>query len=156
MNINSTLFLQCIVFLGLALFTMKFIWPPLIQALDERAQKIADGLAASEKGIREQQEAQANIADLVKEAKVQAADIVAQAQKRATELVEASKADAKEAGSKELLSAQAEISQLAQKARTELQSKVVSLSVLAAERIVNKEIDEKVHAQMLDDLVAQL
>ena len=105
MNFNATLIGQMITFGLLVLFTMKYVWPPIIQAMQDRQKRIADGLASAERGVHEQELAQAKAAQMLKEAKQQAADIVAQANKRANEIIEQSKLDARTEGSRQLAAA---------------------------------------------------
>lgn len=156
MNINASLFMQCVVFLTLAGFVMKYVWPPLIKAIDERRQQIADGLAAAERGNREQLEAQDQAKLVVDGAKAQAAEIIAIAQKRASETIDQSKIDAKEEGNKQLSVALEQIDLERNRARETLRKQIVTLSVAGASRVISKEIDEKTHAKLLEDLVAQL
>lgn len=156
MNFNATLIGQMITFGLLVLFTMKYVWPPIIQAMQERQKRIADGLASAERGVREQELAKTKAAQMLKEAKQQAADIVAQAHKRANEIIEQSKQDARTEGDRQLLAAKAEIEQEVNRAREHLRSQVVSLAVAGAGKVLKREVDEAANAAMLDDLVAQL
>ena len=156
MNFNATLIGQMITFGLLVLFTMKYVWPPIMQAMQERQQKIADGLASAERGVREQELAKAKAAQTLKEAKQQAAEIVAQAQKRANDIIEQSKLDARTEGDRQLIVAKAEIEQEVNRAREQLRNQVVSLAVAGAGRVLKREVDEAANAAMLDDLVAQL
>jgi len=155
-NFNATLIGQMITFGLLVLFTMKYVWPPIIQAMQERQKRIADGLASAERGVREQELAKTKAAQMLKEAKQQAADIVAQAHKRANEIIEQSKQDARTEGDRQLLAAKAEIEQEVNRAREHLRSQVVSLAVAGAGKVLKREVDEAANAAMLDDLVAQL
>lgn len=156
MNFNATLIGQMITFGLLVIFTMKYVWPPIMQAMQDRQKRIAEGLASAERGVREQELAKAKAAEMLKEAKQQAAEIIAHAQKRANELVEQSKEDARQEGQRQLAAAQAEIEQEMNRAREQLRKQVAGIAVAGAGRVLKKEIDEKAHAQMLDDLVAQL
>ena len=156
MNFNATLIGQMITFGLLVIFTMKYVWPPIMQAMQDRQKRIAEGLASAERGVREQELAKAKAAEMLKEAKQQAAEIIAHAQKRANELVEQSKEDARQEGQRQLTAAQAEIEQEMNRAREQLRKQVAGIAVAGAGRVLKKEIDEKAHAQMLDDLVAQL
>lgn len=156
MSINATIIGQMITFALLVWFTMKYIWPPLMQALEERKRKIAEGLAAGEKGQHEMELAEKRATTLLKEAKNQAADIVNQAQKRATEIVEGSKEDAKNEGERLVTVAKAEITQELQKAKQNLRQEVSSLAINAAQQILQTEIDQKKHQEILKDVSQQL
>ncbi|MBE2295080.1 MAG: F0F1 ATP synthase subunit B [Phycisphaerales bacterium] len=156
MNFNATLIGQMITFGLLVLFTMKYVWPPIIQAMQDRQKQIADGLASAERGLREQELAKAKAAQMLKEAKQQAAEIVAQANKRANEIIEQSKTEARSEGNRQLAAAQAEIEQEVNRAREQLRSQVVSLAIAGASKILKHEVDEAANAAMLEDLVTQL
>jgi F-type H+-transporting ATPase subunit b len=140
----------------LVLFTMKYVWPPIMQAMQDRQKRIADGLASAERGVREQELAKVKAAQLLKEAKQQATEIVTQAHKRANEIIEQSKQDARVEGDRQLLAAKAEIEQEVNRARDQLRTQVVSLAVAGAGKILKREVDEAANAAMLDDLVGQL
>jgi F-type H+-transporting ATPase subunit b len=135
---------------------MKYVWPPIMQAMQDRQKRIADGLASAERGVREQELAKAKAAQMLKEVKQQAADIVAQANKRATEIIEQSKLDARAEGNRQLAAAKAEIEQEVNRAREQLRSQVVTLAVAGASKILKREVDQVANAALLDDLVAQL
>lgn len=156
MNINLTLFLQMFAFAAFVWFCMKFVWPPIVGALAERKTKIAEGLAAAERGHKEQELGQHRATEIMKEAKSHAADIVNQAQKRAAEIVDEAKQDAREEGARLVHAAQAEIDQEVNRAREELRGKVVSLAVAAAEKILEKEIDPAVHSSIVDSFAKQI
>lgn len=156
MNINLTLLGQMITFGLLVWVTMKFVWPPIIQAMQERQKKIADGLAAAERGKHEQQLAEDKAKLVLHEAKQQANEIISQAQKRANELVEASKDTARQESDRIKASAQTEIEQEVHRAREELRKQVGTIAVAGAERILKKEVDPKAHDQVIQDLVAQI
>lgn len=156
MNINITLVAQMLAFATFVWFTMKFVWPPLTQAMEERQKKIAEGLAAADRAEQDFELAQKKAADVIKEAKQQAASVLEQANKRANELVEEAKDTAKAEGERLLASAQAKIEQEAAQARNELRQTVATLAVSGAEKILKKEIDAKAHSDLLDDLAAQL
>lgn len=156
MNFNATLIGQMITFGLLVLFTMKYVWPPIMQAMQDRQKRIAEGLASAERGAHEQELAKARSAQMLKEAKQQAADVIAQAQKRANEIIEQSKQDARVEGERQLALAQAEIEQEVNRAREQLRSQVVNIAVAGAGKILKQEIDAKAHAKLLDDLVVQL
>lgn len=156
MNINLTLFAQMIAFAVFVGFCMKFVWPPIVSALTARKARIAEGLAAAERGQREQALGEQRAVTLLKEAKVQAAEIVSQAQKRATEIVEEAKHGARDEGSRLLTAAQAEIERETNRAREELRERIVTLSIAAAEKILQKEIDAKTHQALVDSFAKQL
>jgi F-type H+-transporting ATPase subunit b len=156
MNINLTLFLQMITFAVFVWFCMKYIWPPIVNALAERKSKIAEGLAAAERGHKEQELGQQRATELMKEAKVQAADIVSQAQKRATEIVDEAKQDAREEGARLVTAAKAEIDQEMNRAREELRSKFSVVAVAAAEKILEKEIDPAAHTNIVESFAKQI
>jgi F-type H+-transporting ATPase subunit b len=156
MNINLTLFLQMITFAVFVWFCMKYIWPPIVHALAERKDKIAEGLAAAERGHKEKELGQQRATELMKEAKVQAADIVSQAQRRATEIVDEAKRDAREEGGRLVTAAKAEIDQEMNRAREELRAKFSVVAIAAAEKILEKEIDPASHASIVDSFAKQI
>jgi len=156
MNINLTLIVQLISFALFVWFCMKFIWPPIIGALDARKKQIADGLAAAERGKHEQELAEKRAKELLAETKEQAAELIAQAQKRASEIVEESKGEARAEGQRLLEAARAEIDQEVNRAKEQLRAQVVALAVSGAGQVLAREIDAKAHADLLDDLVANL
>lgn len=156
MNINLTLIGQSITFIFFVMFVMKFVWPPLMAALDERKSKIADGLAAAEKGKHDGELAKQRVLDTLKEAKEKAQEIINLAEKRASEIVEESKDTARVEGERILVAANAEIEQEMNRAREQLRGQVVSLAVAGAGKVLKREIDEKANEDLLKDLVAQL
>jgi len=156
MNLNATLIGQTIAFFLFVWFCMKFVWPPLMQMMDERKKRIADGLAAAERGKHEQALAQERATETLREAKEQAAGIIAQAQKRANEIVEQAKDDARGEADRIKAGVQAEIEQETNRAREQLRAQVVSIAVAGAGKVLEKEIDATAHNEMLDKLVAQL
>jgi F-type H+-transporting ATPase subunit b len=156
MNINLTLFGQMIAFAVFVWFTMKFVWPPIMKAIEERKAKIADGLAAAERGKHEQQLAQQRATERLHEAKQQAAEIVARAEKRAAEIVEESKDTARAEGERLIEAARAEIEQETNKAREQLRQSVAQLAVAGAERILRREINAEAHKDIVDDLAQQI
>lgn len=156
MNFNATLIGQMITFSLLVIFTMKYVWPPLMKAMQDRQKRIAEGLAMAERGVHEQELAKAKSAQMLKEAKQQAAEIISHAQKRANEIVEQSKQEAREEGQRQLAAAQAEIEQEMNRAREQLRGQIVNIAVAGASKVLKKEMDDKAHAQLLDDLVSQL
>ncbi len=156
MSINATLIGQMITFTLLVWFTMKHIWPPIMQALEERKEKIAEGLAAAERGHHSIELAEKRAKELLKEAKGQASEIVTLAQKRANEVVEESKQTARIEGERIISAAQAEIEHERQQAGDALREQVSVLALVAAEKILHKEIDKNAHKKMLDDVSRQL
>lgn len=156
MNINATLIGQSIAFFLFVWFCMKFVWPPIMAALEERKKKIADGLAAAERGEHEKVLAQKRATEVIHQAKEDAANIIAQAQKRAGEIVEEAKEAARSEGERLITAANAEIEQNVNRAREELRGQVVSLSVAGASKVLGREIDEKAHDELLQDLVSQI
>ncbi len=156
MNINLTLIAQLISFAVFVWFTMKFVWPPMIKAMEERKAKIADGLAAAERGVHEQELAQQAALDKLHEAKQQSAEIVSRAEKRAAEIVDEAKDQARVEGERLLTAARAEIDQEANKAREVLRGKVAELAVMGAEKILRKEINAEAHKDIVDSLAKQI
>lgn len=156
MNINLTLIAQLISFAVFVWFTMKFVWPPIVKALEERKAKIADGLAAAERGQHEQELAEKRAAEHLHEAKQQAAEIIAKAEKRASEIVEEAKDDARTEGDRLVTAARSEIEQETNKAREVLREKVAELAVAGAEKILRKEIDAAKHQDIVTALAKQI
>jgi len=156
MNINLTLIGQSITFAIFVWFCMKFIWPFIIEALNERKQKIADGLAAAERGAKEQEMAEAKAAVILKEAKEQARTIIAQAEKRHGEIVDLAKDDAKGEAAKIVAAAQSEIEQETNRAREELRGKVIDLALVASSKILEREVRVEDHNAALEKLSASL
>lgn len=156
MNINLTLIGQSITFALFVWFCMRYIWPPIMTALEARRKEIADGLAAAERGQHAHELAKQRVAEHIKEAKGQATDIVAQAQKRAGEIVEEAKSDAKVEAERIVCGANAEIEQEINRARESLRQDVVTLAIAGAEKVLKREVDKEVHASALNDLAAQL
>jgi F-type H+-transporting ATPase subunit b len=156
MNINLTLFLQMIAFAVFVWFCMKFVWPPIVAALAERKTKIAEGLAAAERGHQEQHLGQQRAKELMVEAKKQASDIVGQAQKRAAEIIEEAKDDARAEGDRLITAAKAEIEQETNRAREALRGKVAELAMAAAAKILDKEIDASAHRALVESFAKQI
>lgn len=156
MNINATLIGQTLAFFLFVWFCKKFVWPPMVNAMQERQNQIADGLAAAEKGQQAQEVAEKEAAQLVSQAKSQAAEIIASAEKRGSAVVEEAKDIATSEKERIVASAQVEVEQSVHTAREELRGQVSSIAVAAASKIAKKEIDESAHAALLDDLVKQL
>lgn len=156
MSINATLIGQMITFALLVWFTMKYIWPPLFDSLEERRKKIAEGLAAAEKGQEEMHLAEKKAKSVLKEAKEQSSEIVSLAQKRANEIVEESKDAAKKEGERLILVARAQIEQEMQQAKESLRQEVVALALAAAEQILCAEIDQAKHQNIINNVSNQL
>ena len=156
MNINATLFLQAIVFAILVWFTMKFVWPPITKALDERAQKIADGLAAADKAKSELASANARVEQELAQSRNETASRLADAERRAQSIIDEAKARATEEGNKIIAAARAEAQQQAVQAREALREQVAVLAVKGAEQILRKEVNAGVHADLLSRLKTEL
>lgn len=156
MDINLTLLAQAVVFALFIWFTAKFVWPPLMRAIEERQKKIADGLAAADKGNRALEEAAAQRDEQLKAARAQAQDILAAASKQGTQAVEAARQQAKSEAERIVAAAQAEVESQIRHAREELRRKVGDLAVMGASAILKREIDAKAHADVLKDLAAKI
>ena len=156
MDINLTLIGQTIAMIVFVWFCMKFIWPPILNALEERQQQIEEGLAAADKSQERLAEAEAQANEIVSEARQQATGILDQAHARANEIV----AEGKDAGVKErerqLVAAKAEIDQETNKAREELRGQVSAIAIASAEKILNREIDDKAHEDILGKLAQEI
>jgi F-type H+-transporting ATPase subunit b len=148
-NLNATLFAQLAVFFILAWFTMQFVWPPIVKALDERAKKIADGLAAAERGKHDLELATKRSSEALKEGKEKAADLLAQAEKRAAQIIDEAKAAAKVEADRIVTGAKADIDQEAMRAKEQLREQVSALVVSGAEKILRREINAQAHADIL-------
>ena len=156
MSINASLIIQMIVFAILVWFTMRFVWPPITAALDERAKKIADGLSAADKAKAELSSANQRIEQQLAAARDDAAKRLADAERLAQQLVEEAKTRAGEEGAKIVAAAKAEAAQEATKARETLRDQVAALAVKGAEQILRKEVNPAVHADLLGRLKAEL
>lgn len=156
MSINATLIAQIIVFGILVWVTMKYIWPPLAQAMDERTRKIADGLSAAERAQAELKDADARVAEEIKKARAQAAEIVDKAHAQANQIVDKAKTDALLEAARVKATAQADIDGMVGKAREALRGQIASLAVQGASKIVQREIDPAAHKALLDQLVAEI
>ena len=156
MSINATLFVQIIVFLILIGFTMKFVWPPITAALDERARKIADGLSAADKAKAELSNANKRVEEQLSSARKDATQRLADAERLAQSMVEEAKTRATEEGAKIIASAKAEAEQESIKVRESLRDQVAALAVKGAEQILRKEVNAGVHADLLNQLKAEL
>ena len=156
MNLNLTLFAQAATFALFIWFTVKFVWPPLLRAIETRQKTIADGLAEAERGRSSLADAQKQTEVLLREARARAQEIVVAAEKAATQRVEDSKHQAKTEGERIVAAAHAQIQQEVQSAKQQLRDQVAQLAVAGAEKILRREVDARAHADMLDQLKAQL
>ena len=156
MSINATLIIQMIVFAILVWFTMKFVWPPITAALDERAKKIADGLSAADKAKSELAVANKKVEAQLSAARDDAAKRLADAERLAQQMVEEAKGRANEEAAKLIANAQAEAEQASVKAREALREQVAGLAVKGAEQILRREVNASVHAELLGRLKAEL
>ena len=156
MNINASLIVQMIVFLILVGFTMKFVWPPIVKALDERAQKIAEGLSAADKARAELTNANKRVEEQLSSARKDAAQRLADAERLTQSMVEEAKTRASEEGAKIVAAAKAEAEQEAIKVRESLRDQVAALAVKGAEQILRKEVNASVHADLLTRLKSEL
>ena len=156
MNINLTLIGQMLAFVCFVIFCMKYVWPPIIAAMQERSDKIADGLAAADRANHDLELAKEKAVERLKEAKVEASGIIDSANKRGIQLVEEAKQAAVVEADRVKASAQAEIEQETNRAREQLRSQVAALSLAGAEKILGASIDQDAHAAMVDKLAAEL
>lgn len=156
MNINATLLGQAIVFLILIWFTVKFIWPPLVKAVEDRQKKIAEGLAAAERGQTELQSAHGEAQSIVLAAREQAKKIVDQAHKREAEIVEEARSTAVDEGKRIVESSRQDAQQEKTRARDDLRKEVATLAVAGASRLLQREIDPKAHADLIEQLAREI
>jgi F-type H+-transporting ATPase subunit b len=156
MNINLTLLMQAAAFAAFIWFTAKFVWPPLMRAIDTRQKQIADGLAAGEQGRQSLASTEKRIADMMTEAKARSSEIIAQGDKLKTETIEAAKAQAKEEANRILAGAKSEIEQEVMRAKEALRNQVADLAVAGAAKILKREVDAKAHADLLAAIRQQL
>jgi F-type H+-transporting ATPase subunit b len=156
MNLNATFIVQFVVFFILVAFTMKFVWPPMMKALDERAQKIADGLAAAERSKIESKEAEKRVQSELASAREAVQQRIADAEKRAQAIIEQAKHAASQEAANIVASARLDAEQQAAKARDELREKVGTLAVKGAEQILKREINPAAHADLLNQLKVEL
>ena len=156
MNINATLIAQLIVFLILVWFTMTYVWPPIVKALDERAQKIAEGLSAADKAKAELTNANKRVEEQLSAARTNAAQRLGDADRLAQTMIEEAKTRANEEGMKIVAAAKAEAEQESMKAREALRDQVAALAVKGAEQILKREVNAGVHAELLSRLKAEL
>jgi len=156
MQINATLIGQAIAFLILIWFTWKFIWPPLTSAIDARQKKIADGLAAADRGQKDLEDAKNQALAIVREAHGKAAQVVDQAGRRANEMVEEAKGTASAEGERLIAAARGEVATETARVRGELRAEVAKLAVAGATQVLKREVDAKAHAALLDELAERI
>ena len=156
MNLTFTMIAQALVFLAFIAFTIKFVWPPMLRAIEARQKTIADGLAAADQGRKSLEVSAKQAEEEINAARARAAEILGQAEKRASQMIEAAKSAAKEESGREKAAAKAEIEQDVSRARETLREQVASLAVAGAEKILRKEIDAKAHAAMLTTIANEL
>lgn len=156
MNITATLIAQIVAFVLLIWFVNRILWGPVSKMLEDRQKRIADGLAAADKGKHELELAEKRVVESLKEAKVRASEIIVQAEKRAAEIVEEAKTDARSEADRIKAQATAELEQQINRAKESLRSQVSGLAVAGAGKILKKELDAKSHEALLKDLVAQI
>jgi F-type H+-transporting ATPase subunit b len=156
MDINLTLLMQAVAFAAFIWFTAKFVWPPLMRAVDTRQKQIADGLAAGEQGRQSLANTEKKIAEMMVEAKQRSHDIIAQGDKLKNETIEAAKTQAKAEADRILAGAKAEIEQEIQRAKEALRNQVADLAVAGASKILKREVDAKAHADLLAAIQKQL
>ncbi|NMP17825.1 MULTISPECIES: F0F1 ATP synthase subunit B [unclassified Thalassotalea] len=156
MNMNATLIGESIAFIVFVIFCMKFVWPPIMAAIEDRQKTIADGLAASDRAAKDLELAQEKAAAQLKEAKAQAAEIIDAAKKREAQMMDEAAEKAQAERDKIITSGQAEIESERNRAREELRQQVATLAVAGAEKILERSIDAAAHSDILDKLVAEL
>jgi F-type H+-transporting ATPase subunit b len=156
MDVNATLIGQALVFIILIWFTFKFIWPPLLGAIEQRQKKIAEGLAAGEEGQQQLKQAHQDADVIIREARERAHKIIEQAQQRANEDIEQAKGTAKSEGERLVAAAQQQIELESTRARETLRHEVGSFAVQAASKLLEREIDPRAHADLIDKLAAQI
>ncbi|KKC98422.1 MULTISPECIES: F0F1 ATP synthase subunit B [Photobacterium] len=156
MNMNATLLGQAIAFFLFVVFCMKYVWPPIMEAIEERQKKIADGLAAADRAAKDLNLAQANASDQLKEAKRTATELIEQANKRKAQIIEEAKAEATAEREKILNQGRAEIDAERNRARDDLRKQVATLAVIGAEKIIGRTIDKDAHADVLNKVTAEL
>ena len=156
MSINATLIGQAIAFFLFVVFCMKYVWPPVMRALDARRKQIADGLAAAERGKREQELAEERAKEILRTAKEQANEIINRADKRAAEILDEAKDDARGEGERLITAARAEIDREINRVKEDLRAQVVSIALAGAGKILGEEVDASVHAELLNQLAAEI
>lgn len=156
MNINYTLVGQMIFFAAFVLFCMKYVWPPLLGAINDREKKISDGLAAADRASKDLELAQKKAVQELKEAKEQAAEIIEQANKRSNQIIDEAKETAREEGDRLISAAKAEIEQEKNRLKEELRGEVAAIAIAGAEKILGSEIDASKHSELLDKLATEI
>ncbi|EAS62860.1 MULTISPECIES: F0F1 ATP synthase subunit B [Photobacterium] len=156
MNMNATLLGQAIAFFLFVVFCMKYVWPPIMEAIEERQKKIADGLAAADRAAKDLDLAQANASDQLKEAKRAASELIEQANKRKAQIIDEAKTEAQTEREKILAQGMAEIEAERNRARDELRKQVATLAVIGAEKIIERSIDVDAQADILNKVTAEL
>jgi F-type H+-transporting ATPase subunit b len=156
MNLTVTMIAQAITFFVFILFCAKFVWPPLVRAIEARQKTIADGLAAAERGRQDLEQASKQTAQMLAQTRQQAQDIIGQADRRAAQLLEEAKVVARTEGERLVAGAKAEIQQEVSRAKEALRTQVAALAVAGAEQILKREVDAKAHAEMLRGVQNQL
>lgn len=156
MHINVTLIIQMLVFAVFVWFTMRFVWPPLVKAMDERQAKIVEGLAAAERGRKELELAQQRVKEELKHAKLDAADIIEKANRRASQLIDDAKEEARHEVQMVAKLAKEQLSQDVSQAKETLRKQVAALAVAGAEKILMREIDQKANQAFLDHLIEEI
>lgn len=156
MNLNATILGQAIAFVLFVLFCMKYVWPPLMAAIEKRQKEVAEGLSTAERAKKDLDLAQANVTDQLKKAKQEAQVIIEQANKRHAQILNEAKADAEQERDKIIAQAQAEIEAERKRAREELRRQVATLALAGAEKIIERSVDEAANSDIVDKLVAEL
>src|SRR3954468_23349911 len=156
MSFNLTLIAQMLAFLAFIGFTAKFVWPPLMRAIEARQKTIADGLAAADQGRRSLETSSKQAEQAIQEARARAAEIISQAERRDAQMIEQARLAAKAEGDREKAAAKAEIEQQVTRAREQLRDRVASLAVAGAEKILRREVDANAHGDLLESIKRQL
>ncbi|EYU13729.1 MULTISPECIES: F0F1 ATP synthase subunit B [Photorhabdus] len=156
MNINATILGQAIAFVLFVMFCMKFVWPPIMAAIEKRQKEIADGLSSAERAKKDLDLAQANATDQMKKAKAEAQVIIEQANKQKAQILDDAKAEAEQERNRIVTQAQAEIDAERKRAREELRKQVAMLAIAGAEKIIERSVDEAANSDIVDKLVAEL
>jgi len=156
MNLNFSLVAQALTFAAFIWFTVKFVWPNMLRAIELRQKTVADGLAAAEQGRRTLEVSTRQADEAIKQARARAAEILAQAEKRRQEMIEQARHEARQEGDREVAATKAEIEQEVTRAREELRDRVASLAVAGAEKILRREVDARAHADLLEAIKRQL
>ncbi|HSE13000.1 MAG TPA: F0F1 ATP synthase subunit B [Rudaea sp.] len=156
MEIGMTLLGQALSFAILIWFTMKFIWPPLVKAMDDRAQRIAEGLSAADRAKAELKDANARVDEEIRKARLQASEIIDKAQQQANQILDKAKADALLEAARQKAVAQTEIEGMVGKARETLRGQVAALAIQGAQKIIQREINPEAHKALLDQLVTEI